>query len=203
MRLLAILTILPFIFSINREDYNFVVDGDSQSVTSSCGTYNWSEQLQVLLPANDIVSNFAIAGQKTTAVKSNIGEHLSTSFDSEKINICIVWVGLNDLLVGGGNSTSNVVDSIETIVDSIVYYDYEPYILTQRCMGNWDTTLVFQQKIIQSGIDNDYNVLDVASLPEWYYENAYTDTTYYCPDLVHLTDASCDVIADFIYTFFN
>ena len=189
--------------TIDLTKANIVVDGNSLSYGQTASN-SWPEELGLISGFEQaLIRNYAVGGQTTLNMASDIHDQIHTKQIDGKVNILVLWEMLNHI----GQSGSSV---------NTVFNDFKNLCLGSQQAG-WDYVVVINNIAVDKDPKSHYNavqlsnvvqqlsdrldseykdfsdaVVDLNSMPE--FQDAHNESIYN-PDLVHLTELGYKTIA--------
>jgi lysophospholipase L1-like esterase len=188
-----------------KTDINLLTDGDSLSLDWLTATTSYPSELisNMLTTGKTILNNVAVAGQKSdnsTGMLVNFQSHLDSTFNSSMTNnICIIQIGINDMLASV--SVNTIYNNIITAVNLANIKGFKTFVITNRLIANASVTTSIQQLnnlILNNSVVSGYTAIDIASYIGWNTFDKTSDTNYYV-DGLHLTNKAHRIVAKLVY----
>lgn len=180
-----------------------ICDGDSLTWRSPTNL-TYPQQLLSGLVDRPIMFNFGVAGQGVNNMASDAATQIDPVATTAAVRVLVAWGGTNDLGPTGGGSLSGLETAITNYCNARRAAGFKVVVVTLLPRG--DGTPATQETARAA-----YNVwlranyttfadglADVGADPTIGAAGAYSNTTYYDPDTVHLTDAGYGIVASIV-----
>lgn len=196
---------------LSNADINIVFDGDSLTVGyGSSENYYYPNKVYDYLytVCNSVyISNYAISGQTTQQMLSDISTQILPSVTPSKTNVIVAWEDVNAILNSGRTAQENYDDFVnyfsqckgagyDYCIMVIGYYPRTPYIPAWDASPTLlDVHAEFLDMVISNGMPNVDAICDLRdNVNVGGSRGQAMDATYFF-DTVHLLDSGYDIVA--------